>query len=207
MKGTESASTGPVSLLSASTSSAAKDQFADDGSRFRNDDTKRLNLVSGWGILKECLHANDPIRCRLAAQEAWRNAHMTSHSSPPTVQSTPTISRLSLLLRHTNRAAAAAGGLGVLTAHAQAPEVTQAAVGADLFETLQILAQLVVHGVGQHLRVLAIDDVALPVEEPGWDLILRRVLDDGHDALELLGRDLAGAAGCVSPGRHGGVGG
>jgi hypothetical protein len=32
----------------------------------------------------------------------------------------------------------------------------------------------------------------LPVEEPRGDLVLRRVLDDGHEALELLRRELTG---------------
>jgi hypothetical protein len=37
------------------------------------------------------------------------------------------------------------------------------------------------------LGVLAIDDIALTIEEPGWDLILRRVLEDGDNTLEFFG--------------------
>lgn len=37
---------------------------------------------------------------------------------------------------------------------------------ADLLEALEILAQLGVDTVGEDLAVLAVDNVALPVEEP-----------------------------------------
>jgi len=64
---------------------------------------------------------------------------------------------------------------------------------ADLLQALQVVAELAVHAVGQHLRVLAVHDVALPIEEPGRDLVLRWVLDDGYDALEFFGGEFAGA--------------
>ena len=63
----------------------------------------------------------------------------------------------------------------------------------DLLQSLQVLTQLAVHAVGQDLAVLAIHDIALAVEEPGWDLVLGRVLDDGDDALEFFGGEFAGA--------------
>lgn len=66
---------------------------------------------------------------------------------------------------------------------------------ADLLQPLQVLTQLAVHAVGQHLAVLAIHDVALTIEEPAGDLVLRGVLDDGDDALEFFGGEFAGAAG------------
>ena len=71
----------------------------------------------------------------------------------------------------------------------------QTTVGADLLQTLEVLTQLAVHAVGQRVAVLAIHDVALTVEEPRRDLVLRRVLDDGDDALELFGGQLTGAVG------------
>lgn len=64
--------------------------------------------------------------------------------------------------------------------------MTQPTMRPDLLQPLQILAQLAVHAVRQHLRVLAVHNVALPVQEPRRDLVLRRVLDDGHDPLEFL---------------------
>lgn len=64
--------------------------------------------------------------------------------------------------------------------------MTQSTMRPDLLQPLQILAQFAVHAVGQHLRVLAVHNVALPVQEPRRDLVLRRVLDDGHDAFEFL---------------------
>jgi hypothetical protein len=100
-----------------------------------------------------------------------------------------------LLLGNTNGPATAAGGLGVLTTHTEAPVVTETTVSTDLLETLQILTELGVDTVGQDLRVLAVDNVALSVEEPGGDLVLGRVLDDGDNSLQLFGGELTSAAG------------
>lgn len=118
----------------------------------------------------------------------------------------PTTIRLTtLLLGDTDGAATATGGLGVLTADTEAPVVTETTVGADLLEALEIVAELGGDAVGENLGVLAVDDVALTVEEPAGDLVLAGVLDDGDDALKLLGGELTGALvqvdcrfGCVS---------
>lgn len=101
---------------------------------------------------------------------------------------------LTLLLRHTDGPSPPARRLGVLTADAQAPVVAETPVRANLLEALQVLAQLRVDTVGKDLVVLTVDNVALPVEEPCGDLVLRRVLDDGDDTLELFRGKLAGAA-------------
>lgn len=66
-------------------------------------------------------------------------------------------------------------------------------MGADLLQALQILTELAVHTVGQDLVVLAIHNVALSVEEPGGNLVLGWVLDDGDNALEFFGGELASA--------------
>jgi hypothetical protein len=71
----------------------------------------------------------------------------------------------------------------VLTTDTEAPVVTETTVGADLLQALKILTELGVDTVGDDLRVLAIDNVTLSVEEPGRDLVLRGVLDDGDDTL------------------------
>jgi hypothetical protein len=71
-----------------------------------------------------------------------------------------------LLLGHTDGPAAAASRLGVLATHAQAPVVAQTTVGPDLLQALEVITELRVDAVGQDLRVLAVDNVALPVEEP-----------------------------------------
>ena len=65
--------------------------------------------------------------------------------------------------------------------------MTKTTMSADLLQALQIITELGVDTVGENLAVLAIDDIALTVEEPGWDLVLGRVLDDGDDSLELFG--------------------
>jgi hypothetical protein len=71
-----------------------------------------------------------------------------------------------LLLGHTNGPAAATSRLGVLAADAEAPVVTETTVGTDLLQALQVLTELGVDTVGKDLRGLAIDNVALTVEEP-----------------------------------------
>ena len=71
-----------------------------------------------------------------------------------------------LLLRHTDGTAATTGCLCVLAADAEAPVVTQTAVSADLLQTLKVITELGVDTVGQNLRVLAINNIALTVEKP-----------------------------------------
>jgi hypothetical protein len=70
--------------------------------------------------------------------------------------------------------------------------VTQTTMRADLLQSFQIITELGVDTVGENLRVLAIDNVALSVKEPAGDLILGWVLDDGNDALEFFGGQFTG---------------
>lgn len=51
--------------------------------------------------------------------------------------------------------------------------MSETTVSTDLLQTLEILTELGVDTVGEDLRVLAVDNVALPVEEPGGDLVCR----------------------------------
>ena len=97
-----------------------------------------------------------------------RKAIADSHQNPmPTpIIPLPNNKALALLLGHTDGAATATSGLGVLAADAEAPVVTETTVGADLLEALKIVTELGVNTVGEDLRVLAINDIALPVEEP-----------------------------------------
>lgn len=97
-----------------------------------------------------------------------------------------------LLLRDTHRVSSSSGGLGVLTTHAQVPEMSQTTMHTNLLQALQIFTQFVVQTVRQNLRILSILDVLLTIEEPVRNLVGTRVLDDGHDALELLGGKLTG---------------
>jgi len=54
----------------------------------------------------------------------------------------------------------------VLTTDTETPVVPQTPVRANLLETLQVLTELAVDTVGENLAVLALDNIALPVEEP-----------------------------------------
>lgn len=65
-------------------------------------------------------------------------------------------------------------------------------MGPDLLQSLQILTKLALHTVCQYLRVFAVHDIALSIEEPAWNLVLSGILDDSDNALELFGRDFTG---------------
>lgn len=95
-----------------------------------------------------------------------------------------------LLLRHTNSSTPPASSLRVLSPNSQAPIVPQTSMRTDLLQALQVLAQLAVHTVCQYLRVLAIHNVTLAIEEPRRYLVLSRILNDGDDAFEFFGGDL-----------------
>lgn len=75
--------------------------------------------------------------------------------------------------------------------------MAQTTMRADFLQPLQVLAQFTFHAVGQHLRVFAVDDVALAIQEPGRDLVLRWVVDYCYDAFEFFAGYFAGAAGGV----------
>jgi hypothetical protein len=85
--------------------------------------------------------------------------------------------------------------------------VSETTVSTDLLQAFEILTELGVDTVGKDLGVLAIDDVALPVEEPRGDLVcemselarlaqvvvirtLEGVLEDSDDTLELFGGEV-----------------
>jgi hypothetical protein len=98
----------------------------------------------------------------------------------------------------------------VLTTDTEAPVVTETTVSADLLQALEIVTELGGDTVGEDLAVLAIDDIALPVEEPTRDLVcggsaierraweqpwrtLEGVLDDGDNTLKLFGGEVTSA--------------
>jgi hypothetical protein len=99
---------------------------------------------------------------------------------------------LALLLGDTDGPAPATGGLGVLTTDTEAPVVPETTVGTDLLQPLEVITKLGVDAIGKDLVVLAIDNIALPVEEPGGDFVLGGVLDDGNDAFKLFGSEFTG---------------
>lgn len=97
-----------------------------------------------------------------------------------------------LLLADTHGTTAATSRLGVLATHAQAPGVAQTTMHADLLHALQVLAELVVQAVGKQLRVRAVDDVLLTIQEPLGNAVLQRVLHDRDNTLKLVGGQLTG---------------
>ncbi len=127
-----------------------------------------------------------PSICRLTFRKVTRTITIA--------RVTTKTNRLTLLLADTDGTTSSASGLGMLTTDTQAPVVSQTTMGADLLQALQILTQLALHAVGQDLVVLAVDDVALSVEEPAGDLVLGRVLDDGDNSFEFFRSDFTGSA-------------
>ncbi len=119
----------------------------------------------------------------------------TSRSPRCPIPSTSHNRPLTLLLRPSDRPTPPTRRLRVLTTDTQTPVMSQTAMGADLLQSLEIVAQLAVDAVGEDLAVLAVHDVALSVEEPARDLVLGRVLDDGDDALEFFRGEFTGAVG------------
>jgi hypothetical protein len=71
--------------------------------------------------------------------------------------------------------------------------MSKTSVSTNLLESLQVLAELVLEGVGEDLRVLSVNDIVLAIEKPGGDLVLSGILDDGDDTLKLFGGELTGA--------------
>mmetsp|Transcript_19663 Transcript_19663/g.66082 ORF Transcript_19663/g.66082 Transcript_19663/m.66082 type:complete len:240 (+) Transcript_19663:246-965(+) len=143
--------------------------------------TRRLGCAAAPTVLRRTKARGSQCMARVRVRRpVWVRRPVCGRGSP-------------LLLGDTDRAALAAGGLGVLPAHADAPVVAEAAVGADLLEALEVLAELEVEVVGADLGELAVLVVLLPIQEPVRDLELARVLDDGHHTLNLLGGQLARA--------------
>lgn len=100
-----------------------------------------------------------------------------------------------LLLGNTHGLSTATGGLGVLTTDSQAPRVTETTVDAHLLHALKVLAHLVVQVVGEEVRILAVLDVLLTIEEPVGNLVFARVLHDGDYALQVGLVNLTGTTG------------
>ena len=75
---------------------------------------------------------------------------------------------------------------GVLPTNTDTPNVTKTTMRPNLFQSLEIITQFRVDGVGKNLRILSIDNILLPVKEPRWDLELSRILHDGHYPLQFV---------------------
>ena len=89
--------------------------------------------------------------------------------------------------------ALATSGLRVLPPDRKAPVVAESTVDADLLEPLQIVTERGLESVRVHVHRLASLVVLLPVEEPGREAVVLRLLDDLDDLLNLLRGELASA--------------
>ena len=82
----------------------------------------------------------------------------------------------------------------MLSPDTDTPEVTQTPVSTNLLQPLEVITQLRVEAVRQYLRVFAINNILLPVQEPARDFKLERVLDDGDDAFEFVRVEITSTA-------------
>ena len=73
--------------------------------------------------------------------------------------------------------------------------MSETTVRPDLLQALKIVTHLRVDSVGQDLRVLSVNDILLPVQEPGGDLELGRILHNGDDTLKLIRVKVTSAGG------------
>lgn len=120
---------------------------------------------------------------------------LTDHAPPgPFSQSRTRLT--TLLLRDTDSPSSSSSCLGVLSTDTEAPIVTETTVSTDLLQAFQIITKFGIDTVGENLAVLAIDDITLTIEEPGGDLVLGRVLDDGNNPLEFFRGEFTSAVGC-----------
>lgn len=87
----------------------------------------------------------------------------------------------------------AAGGAGVLSADSDPPPVTKTAVSADLLQAFDIVTELGVDVLCKELVVLSGLEILLSVQEPKGDLELARVLDDGDELFDFIGRKFSGS--------------
>ena len=120
----------------------------------------------------------------------YRQHRRLFHKEPVHKQSIPS-STLLATTKDADRTATTTSGLRVLTAHLEAPPMTETTVSVNLLETLVVFAPLALQVVGHNLRVFARLKVLLSVEEPHGDLELHRVLDNSNHALNLVVRELA----------------
>jgi len=88
----------------------------------------------------------------------------------------------------------------MLAPNPEPPEVTQTSMRSDLLQSLQVVSQFAVNTVREDLRVFAINDVLLSIEEPSRNFILRRVLNDGHNPFKFVGVKVARALAQVNIG-------
>ena len=137
--------------------------------------TEYVSLIRVGSLCKQ-------FRCQL--QSLNIESTTRRRADPPAVCST-------LLLRHTNSSTPPASSLRMLSPNPQTPVMPQTSMRTDLLQALQVLTQLAVHAVCQDLRILAIHNVTLAIEEPSGNFVLSRILNNGNDTFEFLGSDFA----------------
>merc|ERR1712183_714529 len=91
-----------------------------------------------------------------------------------------------LLLGHTDCLSLVTGGCCVLTTHSKTPVMSKTSMSFDLLQTFQILTKLVLQTVRQNLRIFSILDILRSVQVVIGDLVLSRILHDGHQSLHLF---------------------
>jgi hypothetical protein len=70
--------------------------------------------------------------------------------------------------------------------------MSNTSMGTNLLQSFQIFSKLIIEGVCEELRVLSVDNIFLSIEEPLWNLVLGRILEDGDNTFELFSGKFSG---------------
>jgi len=73
----------------------------------------------------------------------------------------------------------------VLTSDLESPFVSDTLVTSDLIKSFDVFSELGFEDVGSDLEVLAFLVIFLSVEEPSWDTVSFRIVDDVSDTIAL----------------------
>ena len=59
-----------------------------------------------------------------------------------------------------------------MTSNLNSPEMSETSVSSDLLQSLEILSELGVEGIGDELGPCSVSDISLSVEEPFGDVVI-----------------------------------
>ncbi len=104
------------------------------------------------------------------------------------------IYKVSLFLSlNTNSFSSSACSFGVLTSNLESPFVSDTFVTSDLIQSFNIFSELGFKNVRGNLKVLSFLVIFLSVQEPSWDTVSFRIVDDIGNTIALDFSQLSGS--------------
>jgi hypothetical protein len=86
---------------------------------------------------------------------------------------------------NTDSFSSSTGGFGVLTSDFKSPFVSDTFVASDFVQSFDIFSEFGLKNVGSDLEVLSFFVIFLSVEEPSWDTVSFRIIDDVGNTVTL----------------------